>query len=182
MRNFPEKLCFILFLLITSQLVVAHKRSLKHKEPCQRFVLYYHDILFDGKDVANSTSARITNATKLGDYIFGMMIVFDDPVTLDKNLLSPPVGRAQGFYFYDKKTDYNAWMSLTLVFNSTEHRGTLNIMGADFMNEETRDLPIVGGTGDFFMSRGIATFHTDATEGIKYFRLKMDIKLYECYD
>ncbi|KAJ9148011.1 hypothetical protein P3X46_030110 [Hevea brasiliensis] len=110
-----------------------------------------------------------------------MMAIFDDPVTKDRNLLSPPVARAQGFYFYDKKTAYNAWFTFTLVFNSTEHKGTLNIMGADMMNEEVRDLTVVGGTGDFFLSRGIATIHTDATEGIKYFRLKMDIKLYECH-
>ncbi|XP_050228870.1 dirigent protein 5-like [Mercurialis annua] len=182
MSSFARKLCFLLLIfLITSQFVQSHKKSLKHQKPCERFILYYHDILFDGKDVANSTSARITNATKLGDHVFGMMIVFDDPVTKDENLLSPPIGRAQGFYFYDKKSDYNAWMSFTLVFNSTEHQGTLNIMGADFMNEKTRDLPVVGGTGDFFMTRGIATIQTQASEGVKYFRLKMDVKLYECH-
>ncbi|GMJ00298.1 hypothetical protein HRI_003699000 [Hibiscus trionum] len=37
------------------------------------------------------------------------------------------------------------------------------------------------GTGDFFMGRGIATFQTMKQEGTKYFRIKMDIKLYECY-
>ena len=91
------------------------------------------------------------------------------------------MARAQGFYFYDKKLGVNAWICLTLVFNSTEHNGTLNIMGADLMREPTRDIPVVGGTGDFFMARGIATVETDATEGLRYFRLKMDIKLYECY-
>lgn len=79
------------------------------------------------------------------------------------------------------KNDYSAWFAYTLVFNSSEYKGTLNIMGADLMPEKTRDLSVVGGTGDFFMARGIATFTTDAVEGIKYFRLKMDIKLYECY-
>ena len=54
-------------------------------------------------------------------------------------------------------------------------------MGADIMDEETRDLSVVGGTGDFFMARGIATFRTDTFQGDDYFRLQMDIKLYECY-
>jgi hypothetical protein len=49
------------------------------------------------------------------------------------------------------------------------------------MDEKMRDLSIVGGTGDFFMARGVATISTDATEGFFYFRLKMVIKLYECY-
>jgi hypothetical protein len=31
------------------------------------------------------------------------------------------------------------------------------------------------------MSRGVATLRTDAFEGFTYFRLQMDIKLYECY-
>ncbi|KAL5551882.1 hypothetical protein UlMin_002058 [Ulmus minor] len=154
---------------------------MKEKAPCKRFVVYYHDILFGGDDVANATSAAIDKATKLGDFQFGLLVVFDDPVTKDKNLRSPPVARAQGFYFYNDKKEYSAWFAYTLVFNSSEYKGTLNIMGADLMPEKTRDLSVVGGTGDFFMARGIATFETDALEGIKYFRLKMDIKLYECY-
>ncbi|WCJ26416.1 Disease resistance-responsive (dirigent-like protein) family protein [Euphorbia peplus] len=182
MKNITINSClFVICFLVLSQSVQSYRKSLNPTKPCKQFVLYYHDKIFDGIDVANSTSARVTNATKLGDYIFGMMVVFDDPVTEDENFHSPPVARAQGFYFYDKKTDYNAWFSFTLVFNSTQHKGTLQIMGADFMDQSARDLAVVGGTGDFFMSRGIATIRTVATEGIAYFRLKMDIKLYECY-
>lgn len=145
-------------------------------------MLYYHDILFDGTNFANATSARASNASKLGgDFEFGMLVVFNDPMTKDQHLLSPSVAKAQGFYFYDKKDSYNAWFAYSLIFNTSEHKGTLNIMGADLMGEKTRDLSVVGGTGDFFMTRGIATFETHEVEGFKYFRLKMDIKLYECY-
>lgn len=38
-----------------------------------------------------------------GQNHFGDLVVFDDPITLDYNLHSPQVGRAQGFYIYDKK-------------------------------------------------------------------------------
>ncbi|VAH43438.1 unnamed protein product [Triticum turgidum subsp. durum] len=114
-----------------------------------------------------------------------MLVVFDDPVTegqaLPVGAEEEPAARAQGFYFYDGKGFFNAWFAFSLVFNSTAHRGTLNLMGADLMGEETRDISIVGGTGDFFMARGVATIHTDAIEGLYYFRLQMDIKLYECY-
>ena len=44
------------------------------------------------------------------------------------------------------------------------------------MVAETRDLSVIGGTGDFFMTKGIATIQTNTKQGIKYFRLKMDIK------
>jgi hypothetical protein len=73
-------------------------------------------------------------------------------------------------------------VAFSLVFNSTACRGTLNLMGAYLMAEKTRDISVVGGTGDFFMARGVATLRTDSFEGLYYFRLQMDIKLYECYD
>ncbi|KAF8087916.1 hypothetical protein N665_0562s0017 [Sinapis alba] len=79
------------------------------------------------------------------------------------------------------KTTYNTWMAFTLVFNSTQHKGTLTIMDANPMTEPTKDLAIVSGTGDFIMTRGIVTFTTDLIQQNKYFRLKLDIKLYECY-
>ncbi|PIN13277.1 hypothetical protein CDL12_14098 [Handroanthus impetiginosus] len=179
MKDLLQASCFILFLCLALSLR-SHAKTLNPEKPCKRMVLYYHDILFNGTDLANATSAKITNDSALGSQ-FGMMVVFDDPMTKDGRLRSPPVARAQGFYFYDKKDTYNAWFAYTLVFNSTECKGTLNIMGADPLPEKTRDLSVVGGTGDFFMARGIVTFSTDEAQGDYYFRLKMDIKLYECY-
>ncbi|XP_062147272.1 dirigent protein 5-like [Alnus glutinosa] len=183
MGELVQKSCFLLFLmiLICQSVLASQNYSLRHRKPCKRLELYYHDILFNGTDVANATSAKATNQTALGNFHFGMLVVFDDPITEDSHLRSPPIARAQGFYFYNKKDDYNAWFSFTLVFNSSQHKGTINIMGADLMAEETRDLSVVGGTGDFFMTRGIATIRTDTFQGSYYFRLKMDIKLYECY-
>ncbi|KAL0659641.1 hypothetical protein Bca4012_080226 [Brassica carinata] len=137
------------------------------RKPCKHFSFYFHDILYDGDNVANATSAAIVSPPGLGNFKFGKFVIFDGPITMDKNYLSEPVARAQGFYFYDMKTDFNSWFSYTLVFNSTEHKGTLNIMGADLMMEPTRDLSVVGGTGDFFMARGIATFVTDLFQGAR---------------
>lgn len=96
-----------------------------------------------------------------------MLVVFNDPRTNGDRLLSPPVAKAQGFYFYDFKEE----------FNSSEYKGTLNIMGADLMKGKTRDLSVVGRTGDFFMARRIATYQTDSQQGYSYFRLKTDNKL-----
>ncbi|KAI3505269.1 hypothetical protein L1887_27299 [Cichorium endivia] len=174
--------CIILsFMLLHFSFILVDSKKLNEKKPCKRFVLYYHDTLFNGTNNANATSAAAVNATRLGNFYLGKLVVFDDPMTTDNHLLSPPVARAQGFYFYDMKTTYNAWFSYTLIFNSSEHKGTINIMGADMMDEKTRDLSVVGGTGDFFMTRGICTFRTDIQQGIAYFRVQMDIKLYECY-
>lgn len=179
MRELAVKFC-IIFLLLISPSDSASWKTQKYHKPCKQFVLYYHDILYSGNDSVNATSAAVTNVTKLGNFNFGMLVVFDDPMTKDTHLLSHPVVQAHGFYFYDMKSKYDAWFVYTLVFNSSEHKGTLNIMGADTMLEKTRDLSIVGGTGNFFMVRGIATFQTDTFQGDHYFRLKMDIKLFEC--
>ncbi|GJN10895.1 hypothetical protein PR202_ga29036 [Eleusine coracana subsp. coracana] len=156
-----------------------------HDAPCMRMKMYYHDILYNGDNNANATFLlqRKTEEKRpiLPSRGFEQVIVFDDVVTKGKALASEPVARAQGFYFYDNKARPNAWFAFSLVFNSTAYKGTLNIMGADLIFNKTKDLSVVGGTGDFFMARGIATVRTDAFEGLYYFRLHMDIKLYECY-
>ncbi|XP_048422535.1 dirigent protein 5-like [Pyrus x bretschneideri] len=185
MTTFSAKFCFLILVFIIFPSVLSTRtRKFKAEKPCMRMQLYYHDKLFDGteKDKTNATSAAAANSTKLApNSQFGMLVVFNDPITKDDKYQSPPIANAQGFYFYDRKDTYSAWFAYTLVFNSSEHRGTLNIMGADLMPEKTRDLSVVGGTGDFFMARGIATLQTDTLQGAYYFRLKMDIKLYECY-
>uniref|UniRef100_A0A2C9WBG8 Dirigent protein n=1 Tax=Manihot esculenta TaxID=3983 RepID=A0A2C9WBG8_MANES len=166
MKQLVVKSWFFFFFLLASQSVSAHKKSFNQKEPCKRFVLYYHDILFNGTDSANATSAAATEPTELNKFNF------------DNSLRTHSVARAQGFYFYDMRSSYTAWFAYTLIFNSTKNKGTINIMGADLMMEKTRDFSVVGGTGDFFMARGIATIQTDTSQGDYYFRLKMDIKLY----
>ncbi|XP_010054766.2 dirigent protein 5 [Eucalyptus grandis] len=181
MRMFVVKYLFFFLVLITFSPIFATRTPFKKSEPRKRIVLYYHDLLFRGNYTANATSAEVTKPTGLGQFMQGLMVVFDDPVTEDQHLHSTPVARAEGLYFYNTKTAYSVWFSYTLVFNSTEYNGTINIMGADMLMEKTRDLSIVGGTGDFFIARGIMTFQTEAIEGFKYFRLKMDIKLYECH-
>ena len=160
-------------------------------EPCNEMTLYYHDILYNGvNNTQNATSAAATKPTALGTThwkngtYFGTLVVFNDPMTVGKALPmagEEPAARAQGFYFYDKQESYTSWFGFSIVFNSTAHKGTMNLVGADLMDDKTRDLSVVGGTGDFFMARGVTTIRTDAIEGLYYFRLQMDIKLYECY-
>ncbi|KAJ6812644.1 disease resistance response protein 206-like [Iris pallida] len=162
------------------------KRTLPLK-PCQTLTLYFHDIIYNGENADNATSAIVGapawgNRTKLGGLMhFGDLVVFDDPITLDSDLRSAPVGRAQGMYVYDRKDVFTAWLAFSFVFNSTGRRGTLSFAGADPLMNKTRDVPVVGGTGDFFMARGVATLSTDAFEGEVYFRLRTEVKLYECY-
>lgn len=157
-------------------------------KPCKELVFYFHDILYKGNNRQNATAVIVGspdwgNKTAVAEpFNYGDLVVFDDPITLDNNLHSPPVGRAQGMYVYDQQNTYSSWLSFSFVFNSTEHKGSLNFAGADPLLNKTRDISVIGGTGDFFMARGIATLMTDAFEGDVYFRLRVDIRLYECWN
>ena len=57
--------------------------------------------------------------------LFGDLVVFDDPITLDNNLHSPPTGRAKGFYIYDKKDIFSAWVGFLFVFNPAQDEDML---------------------------------------------------------
>jgi len=184
-------LCFLLFVVSTVLLQTTDGRSWKKRplrQPCRNLVLYFHDVLYNGKNAGNATSTLVgapqgANLTLLSgkDNQFGDLAVFDDPITLDNNFHSPPVGRAQGFYLYDMKNTFSAWLGFTFVLNSTDHKGTITFGGADPILTKYRDISVVGGTGDFLMTRGIATVNTDSYEGDVYFRLRVNITLYECY-
>ncbi|GLJ44936.1 hypothetical protein SUGI_0945980 [Cryptomeria japonica] len=182
-------LCYMWLLLSSMMLrnVDGHGWTKQHPKPCKNFVLYFHNILYTGKNLENATAILVAHppwgnlSTFADPFSFGDMVVFDDPITLDQNLHSPPVGRAQGFYFYNMKTTYNAWLGFTFVLNSTDYKGTLTFNGADPLFAQYRDISVVGGTGDFLMARGIATLSTDSLQGTVYFRLRVNITLYECY-
>ncbi|KAF3448645.1 hypothetical protein FNV43_RR09358 [Rhamnella rubrinervis] len=175
------------FLLLISCSSASHGKRIRDRRPCKRLVFYFHDILYNGKNAKNATAAIVAapswgNRTILaGQDHFGDVVVFDDPITLDNNLHSTHVGRAQGFYVYDRKEIFTSWLAFSFVFNSTDHKGSISFAGADPIMNKTRDISVIGGTGDFFMARGIATLMTDAFEGEVYFRLRVDIKLYECW-
>lgn len=182
---------FIFFLLILGINAHHSKDGMVHKNrPCRRMVVYFHDILYNGKNKANATSVLV-GAPAWGSLVafagqsrFGDVVVFDNPITLGKKLDSPMVGRAQGMYSYDGRSVLHAWMSFSFTFNSDKYNrynGSINFAGGNQMMSDTRDISVVGGTGDFFMTRGIATISTDAYEDHVYFRLRFDVKLYECY-
>lgn len=187
MATLKSTSALFVFLLLISCSSASHGKRIRYRRPCKRLVFYFHDVLYNGKNAKNATAAIVGapswgNRTILaGQSHFGDVVVFDDPITLDNNFHSTYVGRAQGFYLYDKKDIFTSWFGFSFVFNSTDYKGSINFAGADPIMNKTRDISVIGGTGDFFMARGIATLMTDAFEGAVYFRLRVDIKLYECW-
>ncbi|XVF53007.1 hypothetical protein PTKIN_Ptkin05aG0063900 [Pterospermum kingtungense] len=129
-----SKACILLpffMLLVVSSSAYPFKK--KQYKPCKNLVLYFHDIIYNGHNKENATSA----------------------------IVAAPDGA-----------------NLTIL---AEHQGTINFTGADPLMQKTRDISVVGGTGDFFMHRGVATLMTDSFEGEVYFRLRVDIKFYGCW-
>ncbi|KAK6935474.1 Dirigent protein [Dillenia turbinata] len=139
----------IFFMLLSFSFASPNKG--KQYKPCKELVLYFHDIIYNGENAANATSAIVgspewANRSLLADLDhFGDVVVFDNPITLDNNLHSNPVGKAQGLYLYDRKDVFTACL--------------------DPLMEKTRDVSVAGGTGNFFMHRGVANLMTDSFEG-----------------
>ena len=86
---------FLFFLLFGSSAASLTLKSKPHHPlPCKRLVFYLHDIVYNGKNSKNATSAIVGapawgNKTILAkDNHFGDVVVFDDPITSDNNLRS----------------------------------------------------------------------------------------------
>ncbi|GFZ06651.1 disease resistance-responsive (dirigent-like protein) family protein [Actinidia rufa] len=182
MKFGTSNIVLLLFLMFLSISFVLTSKKFKHK-PCKHLFLYFHDIIYNGKNAANATSAIVSapegaNQTILaGQFHFKNVALCDDPITLDNNLHSPSVGKAQGLCIYNTQNTYTAWLGFMFVLNNTDYQDTINFIGADPLMIKTRDISVVGGTGDFFMHRGIATLMTDAFEGKVNFRLNVAIKI-----
>ncbi|KAJ0793080.1 putative dirigent protein [Helianthus annuus] len=123
---------FVIFLFFLVSL--AHPGMQRQYYPCKNLVFYFHDVIYNGQNADNATFAIVDK------FHFGNIAVFDDPITLDNNFHSSPVGRAQGMYFYDTKNTFTAWLGFSFVFNSAQHKGTINFIGADPIMVKSRDI------------------------------------------
>jgi hypothetical protein len=79
----------ILLLVLTGGVAHGRKKKLvsSYDEPCQQMTVYYHDILYDGTNTANATSAvaaqptLLSRSVSVNDTYFGEVVVFNDAVT-----------------------------------------------------------------------------------------------------
>ncbi|CAI0388286.1 unnamed protein product [Linum tenue] len=81
----------------------------------------------------------------------------DNPLTLDPELNSTTVGRAQGLYGVASRTDATFMELFNFVFKADgEYRGsTVTVLGRNhILAAGIREMPVVGGTGVFGFARG----------------------------
>ncbi|KAI0510798.1 hypothetical protein KFK09_011407 [Dendrobium nobile] len=94
----------------------------------------------------------IANASSTG---FGLVNVFDDPITIGPKESSHLLGRSQGTYILSDQNKIASLMAMTFVFAQGEFRGcTLAVLGRNEWSLNVRELPIVGGTGLLRSARG----------------------------
>eukprot|EP01018_Ginkgo_biloba_P021157 Gb_01814 [translate_table: standard] len=120
---------------------------------------YFHDKVTGSNVTAvEVASAPISKSSPTG---FSSVAVIDDLLTEGPEQTSKEVGRAQGIYVSSCIRDLHLLMAMTVVFESGQFNGsTLSIAGKNAVLDDVRELPIVGGTGQFRLARGFALLHT----------------------
>ncbi|GMP37609.1 hypothetical protein CsSME_00009214 [Camellia sinensis var. sinensis] len=129
------------------------------KQKLTKFHFYYHDIL-SGK---NPTSVQVAgfNVSAKSPFLFGLINMFDDKLTLGPNITSKQLGRAQGIYGASSLEEVSNFITMNLVFTDEKYNGsTLALLGRDPVFDRYREMSIVGGTGFFRLAQGIATAST----------------------
>ncbi|KAK4477205.1 hypothetical protein RD792_016419 [Penstemon davidsonii] len=113
-----------------------------------------------------------------GDAVVG---VLDDLLTAEPDINSQEIGRVQGLITSaDLKTSGLA-MNLNFVFTAGEYKGsTISILGRNQIDDEHRELPVVGGTGIFRMARGYAITNTYSYDAVTNYGV-LEYTLYVTY-
>ncbi|XP_045832189.1 dirigent protein 22-like [Trifolium pratense] len=129
--------------------------GLNKKEKLSHLRFYWHDILSGKKPTSIKIippSLKLNTTTS-----FGLVNMFDDPLTLGPQLSSKLVGKAQGFYASASQDDFGLLMAMNLAFIEGKYNGSsITIMGRDLIFDKVREMPIVGGSGIFRFARGYA--------------------------
>ncbi|KAL3616353.1 hypothetical protein CASFOL_039743 [Castilleja foliolosa] len=120
--------------------------------------LYWHDKV----SPPNPTAITITNPKSTSKLSFGMVRMFDNPLTEGPDLLtSKEVGRAQGLYGDASLDGIRLIMMMNFVFTSGKYNGSsITIMGSNPILDEVREMSVLGGTGLFRSARGYAQART----------------------
>ncbi|KAK6139407.1 hypothetical protein DH2020_026845 [Rehmannia glutinosa] len=129
------------------------------KEKVAQLRFYIQDALSG----PNSTVWEVarSNITSTSPTSFGQVSVIDDLITAEPNPNSMKLGRAQGLITVADLQVPAIAMNINFYFNAGEYNGSsLCILGRNQILSENRELPVVGGTGAFRMSRGYSISNT----------------------
>ncbi|XP_015087625.1 dirigent protein 1-like [Solanum pennellii] len=130
------------------------------KTKTTKFHFYFHEI-FGGDNQTAPIIAQANNTTAQSPTFFGMLRMFDNPLTVGPDPNSKQVGRAQGIHGSPSLSELALFFDFNFVFTDGPYNGTtLSVMGRVAESQEYRELSIIGGSGIFRLAKGVATGKT----------------------
>ncbi|KAJ8760132.1 hypothetical protein K2173_010988 [Erythroxylum novogranatense] len=146
--------------------IVDKKELGLKKQKISHFRVYWHDILSG----SNPTAVRIvpppSNSSATS---FGFLAMIDDPLTEGPNLTSKMVGRAQGLYGSAAQEELRLILAMNFVFTEGKFNGSsITILGSNKVSLNIREMPVIGGTGIFRLTRGYvqaSTYYFNRSSG-----------------
>ncbi|KAL4616107.1 hypothetical protein ACB092_07G175000 [Castanea dentata] len=153
------KLALVL-LLFSLGMAMQLVQSTKEDPEESRLNFYFHDTL-SGK---NPSAVEVVEAsiTKKSPTLFGLLNIFDDPLTEGPEPTSKLVGRAQGLYGSAGQQEVDLLMAMNLVFTTGKFNdgiyngSSISLLGKNSAMHLVREMPIVGGIGLFRLACGYA--------------------------
>ncbi|XP_008449786.2 dirigent protein 22-like [Cucumis melo] len=126
------------------------------KEKLTRFHLYWHDVVGGSNPTSVPVLPRLDNVT-----LFGLINMFDNPLTVGADPKSRLVGRSQGLYASTAQHEIGLLMAMNFAFTYGKYKGSsITILGRNPIVNHVREMPVVGGTGRFRFARGHALAKT----------------------
>ncbi|KAG2675123.1 hypothetical protein I3760_13G170600 [Carya illinoinensis] len=133
------------------------------KEKLSHFRFYFHDIVGGPNPTAVQVVPPPSNVSAT---FFGLVRMFDNPLTLGPKLSSKSVGKAQGFYASAAQEEIAFLMVMNFAFTEGKYNGsTLSILGRNNGgSSRVREMPVIGGSRLFRFARGYAQATTHSFE------------------
>ncbi|KAL2330658.1 hypothetical protein Fmac_018239 [Flemingia macrophylla] len=128
------------------------------QEKLSHFRFYWHDVVSG----PNPSSMQVVSPTGLNSSTaFGLVNMIENPLTLEPQLNSKLVGKAQGFYASTSKTEVTLLMAMNFAITEGKYNGsTITILGRNPVFNKEREMPVIGGSGLFRFARGYAKLRT----------------------
>ncbi|KAF8781296.1 hypothetical protein HU200_000556 [Digitaria exilis] len=148
-------------------LALAAITAIAHGATTTHLQFYMHDTVTPSTGTP-ATALRVVRGPtpSPGNSInrFGDMYAIDDPLTDapdDDAASRAVVGRAHGFYLMASREADQLLLSVNMVFTAGKHNGSsVAVHGRDAILDEVRELPVLGGTGEFRGAAGYVLIRT----------------------
>ncbi|XP_004514255.1 dirigent protein 22-like [Cicer arietinum] len=133
--------------------------NLNKKAKLSHLKVYWHDIM-SGENPTSITVVppplKLNTTTS-----FGLINIFDNPLTLGPKMSSKLVGKGQGLYASVSQDELGLLIAMNFAFIEGKYNGSgITILGRNSARDEVRELPIIGGNGVFRFARGYAQART----------------------